>query len=49
MKKTEDGLASLVIVTVIVTILALITIGFAKIMDYELRQSLDIQLMLANR
>jgi hypothetical protein len=46
MKKTEDGLASLVIVTVIVTILALITIGFAKLMDYELRQSLDRQLSL---
>jgi type II secretory pathway pseudopilin PulG len=42
--KKEDGLVSIVVVSVIIIILALMTIGFAKIMDRELRQSLDREL-----
>jgi hypothetical protein len=37
----QDGLVALVVVTTIVVILALVTIGFAKIMDREYRQSVD--------
>jgi Tfp pilus assembly protein PilX len=40
-KQNESGLVSIVVVSVIIIILALMTIGFAKIMDRELRQSLD--------
>jgi hypothetical protein len=43
-KKNEHGLVSIITVTLIVIILALMTAGFAKIMDRELRQSLDREL-----
>jgi type II secretory pathway pseudopilin PulG len=40
----EEGLVSIVIVTIIIVILALITTGFTKIMDKGLRASLDREL-----
>jgi hypothetical protein len=43
-KHNEQGLVSIITVTLIVIILALMTAGFAKIMDRELRQSLDREL-----
>ncbi len=44
LKNHQDGLVSIVIVTIIVSIMALITIGFSRIMDRELRQALDREL-----
>jgi Tfp pilus assembly protein PilX len=43
-KQDERGLVSIVVVTIVIIILALMTAGFAKIMDRELRQSLDREL-----
>ncbi len=43
-KRGEDGLVSIVVVSVIIVILSLMTIGFARVMDRELRQSLDREL-----
>lgn len=43
-KHNQDGLASIVIVSIIIVILALMSMGFAKISDRELRQSLDREL-----
>jgi Tfp pilus assembly protein PilX len=40
-QKNQDGIVAIVVVSVIIVILALMTIGFAKVMDRELRQSLD--------
>lgn len=43
-KGNESGLVSIIVVTIVIIILSLMTIGFAKIMDRELRQSLDREL-----
>jgi hypothetical protein len=43
-KQTEKGLVSIFVVTVFMALLTLIVIGFAKIMNRELRQSLDREL-----
>jgi|GEM_PF-4410381 len=43
-KNNEQGLVSIITVTLIIIILALMTAGFAKVMDRELRQSLDQEL-----
>jgi Tfp pilus assembly protein PilX len=43
-KRDEQGLVSIVVVTMVIIILTLMTTGFAKIMDRELRQSLDREL-----
>jgi Tfp pilus assembly protein PilX len=42
--KNQNGLVSIIIVTVVISILALMTIGFARVTDRELRQSLDRKL-----
>jgi hypothetical protein len=42
--REEQGLVSIIVVTLVVIILALMTTGFAKVMDRELRQSLDREL-----
>lgn len=44
LKSDQRGLVSIVVVSVIVVLMALITLGFSKIMDRELRQSLDQEL-----
>lgn len=43
-KFDQRGLVSIVVVSVIVVLMALITLGFSKVMDRELRQSLDQEL-----
>jgi hypothetical protein len=43
-QRTEEGLVSIIAVTIIIIILSLMTAGFAKIMDREFRQSLDREL-----
>jgi hypothetical protein len=43
-KHNESGLVSIITVSIVVIILALMTTGFAKVMDRELRQSLDREL-----
>jgi hypothetical protein len=43
-KRAEKGLVSIFVVTVFMALLTLIVIGFAKIMNRELRQSLDREL-----
>jgi Tfp pilus assembly protein PilX len=40
----QSGLVSIIVVTVIIVILSLVTIGFTKIMSRELSQSLDREL-----
>ncbi|MBA3757881.1 hypothetical protein H0X09_03380 [Candidatus Saccharibacteria bacterium] len=40
----EDGLASIIIVMTIIIVLALMTLGFTKLTDRELRQALDREL-----
>jgi Tfp pilus assembly protein PilX len=40
----QDGIASLLIVMILMTVLALISIGFSVLMNREVRQSLDRQL-----
>lgn len=42
--RDEKGIVSIVVVSIIVILLALITLGFSKIMDRELRQALDREL-----
>jgi Tfp pilus assembly protein PilX len=42
--RNEEGLVSIIVVTIVIIILSLMTIGFAKIMDREFRQSLDREL-----
>jgi hypothetical protein len=43
-KRDEKGLVSIMVVTLVIIILTLMTTGFAKVMDRELRQSLDREL-----
>jgi hypothetical protein len=43
-RHNESGLVSIITVSIVVIILALMTTGFAKVMDRELRQSLDREL-----
>jgi type II secretory pathway pseudopilin PulG len=40
-QKNQDGLVAIVVVSFIIIILALMTLGFAKVMDRELKQSVD--------
>ena len=40
-KRDEDGLAAIIVATVIMIILSLITLGFARVMRREQRQALD--------
>jgi hypothetical protein len=42
----QRGLVAIVVVSIIIIILAILTLGFSKIMDRELRQSLDRELAM---
>jgi len=42
----EDGLVSIIVVSIVTVILAITTIGFSKIMDRELKQSIDRELAI---
>jgi type II secretory pathway pseudopilin PulG len=44
--KDQRGLVAIVVVSIIIIILAILTLGFSKIMDRELRQSLDRELAM---
>jgi Tfp pilus assembly protein PilX len=44
LEQNEQGLVAIVIVSTIIVILSLMTIGFSRIMDRELRQALDREL-----
>lgn len=44
LRANQDGLASIIIVTVIITLLAIIAAGFAQVMDKEYHQAVDREL-----
>src|SRR5665213_517516 len=43
-QKDESGVVAIIVVMILVTILALIRVGFSKLMNREVRQALDRQL-----
>jgi hypothetical protein len=45
-RNDQRGLVAIVVVSIIIILLAILTLGFSKIMDRELRQSLDRELAL---
>ncbi|PJE65669.1 hypothetical protein COU91_00385 [Candidatus Saccharibacteria bacterium CG10_big_fil_rev_8_21_14_0_10_47_8] len=45
-RKTQEGIVSIMVVSVLIVLLSLVTIGFARLMNRETRQALDRQLGL---
>jgi hypothetical protein len=43
-KRSQSGLVSLIVVSILAVVMGLVAIGFSKLMDRELRQSLDQEL-----